>query len=87
MTTRPHARDDVESLPPSCRCVLLVLDEEATRQQLLEQTGLPETTLDDALDTLENRDFIRRTRKSDDLRQVVAISTDKRTLLPPDADT
>lgn len=66
----PTALDD---LPPSARYVHHVLEEhgELTRQDLLEVTGLPERTLQDALDHLENRNSIHKSRKSDDLTQVV----------------
>jgi len=71
--------DELESmpddLPPSCRCILQALryhGPELSRQALLEETGLPERTLDEALDRLENCGRIRRARKSGDLRQTVA---------------
>lgn len=62
-----------ESLPPSCRYVLFVLDDhqEASRQELLELTDLPERTLDEALRTLENCDLVLKARKSEDPTQVV----------------
>jgi DNA-binding MarR family transcriptional regulator len=65
---------DFESLPPSCKYVYRELDRDGplTRQQLLARTYLAPTTLDDALETLENRHFVHRARKNDDLRQVVA---------------
>lgn len=65
-------------LPPSCKYVLDVLDRadgEISRQELLEVTELPEDTLDDALKRLENHDFIDKTRKNGDLRQVVVVFT------------
>jgi DNA-binding IclR family transcriptional regulator len=72
--------DELESmpddLPPSCRCILQALryhGPELSRQALLEETGLPERTLDEALDRCESRGFLSLTRKSGDLRQTVAI--------------
>lgn len=63
-----------DRLPPSCRYVLFVLEdvEEASRQELLDLTDLPETTLDRALQTLQNEHLVVKTRKSDDPTQVVA---------------
>jgi transcription initiation factor IIE alpha subunit len=63
----------VDDLPPSARYVLHILEEhgELTRQDLLEETGLPERTLQDALERLDNRNSIHKSRKSDDLTQVV----------------
>jgi uncharacterized membrane protein len=61
------------NLPPSCKYVLSTLEDHGptlTRQELLAQTNLPERTLQDALDTLENRNLILRSRKTDDLTQV-----------------
>lgn len=72
--------DELESmpddLPPSCRCVLQALKHHGpklTRQELLKQTGLPERTLDEALNRCENRGYLHRARKSGDVRQTVAI--------------
>ena len=65
-----------DDLPPSCRCVLQALGyhgPELSRQALLEETGLPERTLDEALNRCESRGFLSLTRKSGDLRQTVAI--------------
>ena len=60
-------------LPPSAKFVLDVLARESplTRQELIGRTNLPESTLDDALDVLDTRDFIHRARFSDDLRVVI----------------
>jgi DNA-binding MarR family transcriptional regulator len=65
---------DFESLPPSAKYVYSVVDEDGplTRQQLLEATYLAESTLDRALETLETGHWIHKSRKSDDLTQVVA---------------
>ena len=64
-----------DELPPSCKCVYLALDtaedEWRTRSSLLADTRLPERTLDDAIATLENRDYLLKARKSDDPSQVV----------------
>lgn len=67
-------REQQDDLPPSCRFVLDVLarEGELTRQELLDETTLPESTLDDALRTLENRDRVLLARKTDDLTQVTA---------------
>jgi hypothetical protein len=65
-----------DDLPPSCRCVLQALryhGPELSRQALLEETGLPERTLDEALHRCESRGFLSRARKSGNLRQTVAI--------------
>lgn len=65
-----------DDLPPSCRCVLQALKyrgPELSRQALLKETGLPERTLDSALDRCESCDLLSRSRKSGDLRQTVAI--------------
>lgn len=63
-----------EALTPSCRFVLFVLEEcggKASRRTLLEETGLPERTLDRALDRLQNGDHVFKTRDNEDLRRVV----------------
>ena len=65
-----------DDLPPSCRCVLQALryyGPELSRQALLEETGLPARTLDEALNRCESRGFLSLSRKSGDLRQTVAI--------------
>jgi uncharacterized membrane protein len=64
-----------DDLPPSCRCVLQALryqGPELSRQALLEETGLPERTLYDALETCESRGYIVRARKSGNAREIVA---------------
>jgi DNA-binding MarR family transcriptional regulator len=66
-------RENFESLPPSCRAVvqaLRALDGQATREELICRTGHSGSTMTDALRTLENRHWILRARKSDDLNQV-----------------
>jgi len=72
--------DDIdEDLPPSCRCVIQALryyGPELSRQELVEATGLPERTLDDALERCETRGYLHRARKSGDLRQTVATLSD-----------
>lgn len=75
MSSRGRERDDVDSLPPSCKYVLKVLEchgNRMTRQELLEETNLAPSTLDDALRTLESRQCILKMRKSNDPNQVVA---------------
>ena len=73
MSSRRDDREAFESLPPSCRAVVQALcafDGQATRQELICRTGHSESTMSDALRTLENRHWILRVRKSDDLNQV-----------------
>jgi len=74
MASNGSDRDGAGSLPPSCRFVLHVLEEHEhlSRQELLAKTDLPETTLDRALETLQNEHLVVKTRKSDDPTQVVA---------------
>lgn len=71
-----YDHDPFESLPPSCQCVRLAFEknetDRLTRQELLEETNLSETALDEALKSLEKRHCIVKTRKSGDLTQVVA---------------
>jgi len=66
---------DLSELPPSAKYVYHVLssaeDEQLTRGELIAETDLPERTIDEALDTLKNRDYVLTSRKSGDLRQVV----------------
>jgi hypothetical protein len=67
--------EGVSPLPPSAKYVYHVLenveDGKLTRGELIEATELPERTVDDALQTLKNRDYVFTSRKSTDLRQVV----------------
>jgi len=74
-----------DDLPPSAKYVYRVLEEEGplSRQELQEATQLCESTLDTAADTLENCDYILRTRDTDDLRQVVLKTATMRTYNPP----
>ena len=68
-----------DDLPPSCRCVLQALryhGPELSRQALLEETGLPERTLDEALDRCESCGYLSRSRKSGNLRQTTATLAD-----------
>lgn len=62
----------LDDLPPSGKFVFDVVErhEEISRDQLLEETGLQERTLDRALSRLENRQLIRRDREPRDLRCV-----------------
>jgi len=74
MASPGGAPRDIDSLPPSCQYVLGVLethDGELTRQELQEETYLADRTLDAALETLENCEFIYKSRQSSDLRQIV----------------
>lgn len=62
------------TLPPSAKYVLHVLDEhdgELTRQEALEETDLSPATLDRAVETLQNEDYLSVNRDNEDLRQVV----------------
>lgn len=70
--TDPDSEGD-NPLPPSAKYVAHVLRAEGplTRQELIEETDLPERTLDKALETLDNCDCLLRTRKDGDLRVVV----------------
>ena len=74
MASPGDAPGDVDSLPPSCQYVLDVLEThggDLTRKELKEQTYLADRTLDAALETLENCEFISKSRQSSDLRQIV----------------
>jgi len=72
--TTPES-EGVSPLPPSAKYVYHVLenaeDGNLTRSELIEETELPERTVDDALQTLKNREYVFTSRKSTDLRQVV----------------
>lgn len=67
-------------LPPSCRYVLYVLESEGelARQELLEYTGLPEQTVDWALETLTDAGYLLKSRDPMDLRQVVYEVSERR---------
>lgn len=73
MTTNEANPGGGDDLPPSCRYVLYVLEQEGrlTRQELLAVTGLPEQTVDWALESLTDRDRLEKARDPTDLRQVV----------------
>ncbi|MFC6975799.1 MarR family transcriptional regulator [Halomicroarcula sp. GCM10025709] len=64
----------LDDLPPSAKYVLdtVAREEPVTRQEIIDETGLRPRTVDRALETLQNVDFIVKTRDNDDLRQVVA---------------
>ena len=65
---------DLSELPPSAKYVYHVIaegDGSLPRQQLLEETELADTTLDRAIESLQNGDYLFKSRDSDDLRQVV----------------
>lgn len=69
--------DDVlADLPPSAKYVYHVLreadDERLSRHELLEETGLPERTLDEALNRCNSRGLLFLSRNPEDLRQTVA---------------
>jgi DNA-binding IclR family transcriptional regulator len=79
----PPDSDGFDALPPSAKYVYHVLEEadgELTRQELLEETDLHERTLDRALKSLQNGDFIALDRDTGDLRQIVANVASTRTL-------
>ncbi len=88
MASNGGRSDGSESLPPSAAYVLDKIEAEgsATRQELLAATYLCERTLDRALETLQNGDYITLDRDSEDLRQVVATLADKRSYNPPESD-
>lgn len=66
--------DDIDDLPPSAKYVLDVVERKGPirRQELLNETDLPERTVDRALDRLHTGDYIVKTRESGDLRQILA---------------
>ena len=81
--------DDAESLPPSCKYVLRALtdaDGSLMRDELVDELCHRERTISGALKTLENCGYIVRTRKNDDLRQVVVKLADERSYNPPESD-
>jgi len=72
-----------DDLPPSARYVLRALDEaggELSRSDLVDELCHRDRTITEALDTLENRGYILRNRKSEDLREVSVVLADERTL-------
>jgi len=74
-----------DDLPPSARYVLQALDNaggELPRGDLVDELCHRERTITEALDTLENRGYIVRTRDSEDLRKVSAILADERRYNP-----
>jgi len=76
-------------LPPSAQYVLDVLEthgDEITRQELQRQTYLADRTLDAALETLKNCEFISKSRQSSDLRQVVVKLAEERAYNTPESD-
>ena len=89
MASHEVDRDDVSSLPPSCQYVIDALEEaggELTRQELLNNIHLAKRTTDAALDTLESYDYLYKTRKTDDLRQVVVRLAEERAYNTPESD-
>ena len=77
-----------KSLAPSCRYVLDVVARQGplSRQELLDETGLPERTLSRALESLQNGGYVDKTRKNDDLRKVVVTLACERSYNPPESD-
>jgi thiosulfate/3-mercaptopyruvate sulfurtransferase len=65
---------ELQDLPPSCKFVYKEVwrHGEIHRQELIDETGLPERTIARALKRLQNGGYIDLDRDSDDLRQVVA---------------
>ena len=66
---------DLSELPPSAKYVYHVIEAEGdgslARQELREETELADTTLDRAIESLQNGDYLFKSRDSNDLRQVV----------------
>ena len=64
-----------EDLPPSAKFIVFVIEEAGgsiARDELAEETDLPDSTIRDALDRLEELEVVRRDRDSErgDLRFV-----------------
>ena len=64
---------EANSLSPTAGEVRTLLKYEAplTRQEILAETDRCESAVDAALTTLENRGYVDRARKSDNLRQTI----------------
>lgn len=65
--------DDLQHLPPSAKYVYHVLrhaDEPVPRSELLTMTGLPEPTVDRAIEQIREEGFLDKTREAHDLRHV-----------------
>jgi DNA-binding MarR family transcriptional regulator len=65
--------DDLQHLPPSAKYVYHVLrhaDEPVPRSELLTMTGLPEPTVDRAIEQIRAEGLLNRTRHPHDLRHV-----------------
>jgi predicted transcriptional regulator len=62
-----------DSLSPTAETIYTLLKHEApfSRQELLAETDRCESAVDSALTTLENRGYVDRTRKPDNLRQTI----------------
>ena len=60
-----------DPLSPTAETIFILLKHEAplTRQEILARTDRCESAIDAALNTLENRGYVHRARKSDDLRR------------------
>jgi len=65
--------DDLQHLPPSAKYVYHILchaDEPVPRSELLRMTGLPEPTVDRAIDQIRDEGLLDTTREAYDLRHV-----------------
>jgi len=75
-----------DDLPPSARYVLDALADAAdgtlSRRELNDELCHRERTIDDALNILETRGYISRSRKDEDLRQIVVELAGTRSLNP-----
>lgn len=70
MTSTSH-RDKADDLPPSCKFILHVLDQEGdwlTQAELVDKTNLPESTVSWALKRLKNQSKIHEATDSGDAR-------------------
>jgi len=73
MASNGGSTDALAELPPSAKYVYRELDRHGplSRQALIERTWLAPSTLDDALRRLESRHLIHKSRKPEDLTQVL----------------
>jgi len=71
-----------EDLPPSALFILYVVEREGplSRQDLLDETGLCERTLDRGLDKLEDAGYVTLDWDNEDLRRIVATMASTQTL-------
>jgi len=71
MTSLRIQNDDVVDLPPSCKLVYLVLQEDGavTLSELIDKTTLPNRTVRRAISRLVDRDLVERRPFVGDARQ------------------